>query len=310
MDISDHLKDPRTSYFANEYLKLEKEKESLEKVEDVDMKELISEEIEGINKKMEELLKTIEEVTKEEDGEVNKIIVEIRAGAGGDEASLFARELAGMYEKYCDKKGFNFIRLSESLNDVGGYKEVSFEIGGVGIFDLLRFEMGVHRVQRIPATEKKGRIHTSTVSVAVLPVKKRKDVDIKAGDLKVEFSRSGGSGGQNVNKVETAVRLVHIPTGLEVRCTAESNQQKNRKKAMDILAMKLDEHVNQKNDEVYGEMRRNQIGTGDRSEKIRTYNFPQDRVTDHRLTGSFSGVDKILSGDIDKLINTLSEEVA
>ena len=235
------------------------------------------------------------------------VILEVRAGAGGDEASLFASELANMYFNYATGQGWSWSKLTESASEAGGYKEAGFEILGNTVYDHLRYETGVHRVQRVPVTEKSGRIHTSTASVAVLPMRKKPNVEINPGDIDVEFSRSGGAGGQNVNKVETAVRLVHRPTGIDVRCESERSQLKNREKAMAALTAKLELLHEEKMARTHAETRRKQIGTGDRSEKIRTYNFPQNRITDHRIKQSWYTIEATLSGQLGPIVESLRE---
>ena len=239
--------------------------------------------------------------------ETNEIGLEVRAGAGGDEASLFAWELAEMYSRFAEKNGWNVSKLDESKSELGGYKEAIFEIMGRGVYDSLRFEMGVHRVQRIPATEKGGRIHTSTASVAIMPIRKKEDLEINPTDIEMEFSRSGGAGGQNVNKVETAVRLIHKPTGIAVRSTSERSQAKNREKAMSILIARLSSIKEEEDTKKMKNEKKNQIGTGDRSEKIRTYNMPQDRVTDHRIKESWHNVPKIMGGELAPIIEAFAE---
>lgn len=233
----------------------------------------------------------------------NAAILEIRAGAGGDEAALFAAELLRMYKTYAEKKGWQFSLIDESKTEVGGYKEVVAEIKGQNIYDLLKYESGVHRIQRIPATEKSGRIHTSTASVAILPVAEEKDVEIKESDLEVTFSRAGGPGGQNVNKVETAVRILHKPTGLVISVREERSQLKNRERGMQILRSKLLDEKIRKEEEARRSERKEQIGTADRSEKIRTYNFLQDRITDHRVKESWHNIQNILNGNLDQIID-------
>src|SRR3989339_408560 len=235
----------------------------------------------------------------------NEIVLEVRAGAGGDEASLFAWELAHMYELFSTVKGWEWKTNYESKNELGGYKEASFEIRGKDAYKKMRYETGVHRVQRIPATEKNGRVHTSTASVAVLPIKKKISFEINPADLEMEYSRSGGKGGQNVNKVETAVRLIHKPTGIDVRSTNERSQLANREKAMVILTAKLQQLEEEKEAKKYAGVRKDQIGTGDRSEKIRTYNFSQDRVTDHRIKKSWHNLPRIMEGEIGEIIKAL-----
>ena len=313
INISELKKNPRTNFLAGEYERLlNQEKGVLDLLgDDKEMKKMAEEEINQIKEQKLAVQKQIEEIIKTEEKEdefPNEIILEVRAGAGGDEASLFAGNLAEMYERFAEKNGWQFKKLGESAGTMGGYKEASFEIKGEGVYEKLRFETGAHRVQRIPTTEKQGRIHTSTATIAILPIRKKKSVDIDESDLEIEFSRSGGAGGQNVNNVETAVRIIHKPTGVDVRSTAERSQQKNREKAMSILQAKLEARAEEKhNKELSGE-RKNQVGTGDRSEKIRTYNFPQDRVTDHRIKKSWHNIEGILSGGIDEILKTLSSE--
>lgn len=232
-------------------------------------------------------------------------IIEIRAGAGGDEASLFAKSLFDMYTRFATRKGWSATMLDESKSDLGGYKEVIFNIKGTGAFEILRFESGAHRVQRIPETEKSGRVHTSTASVAVLPEAREIDIEIKPQDIRLEFSRSGGAGGQNVNKVETAVRIVHLPTGISVRSQESRSQQTNRERAMEILRSKLLDIKTQEEMKKISAERKQQIGTGERSEKIRTYNFPQDRVTDHRIKKSWHNIESILAGNMEPIIEAL-----
>ncbi len=233
------------------------------------------------------------------------VILEIRAGAGGEESALFAATLAGTYRRFAMRRGWSCSLVSESKSDQGGYKEVIFEIRGPGVLDDLRFEVGVHRIQRVPATEKQGRIHTSTASVAVLPLVGTAGITLNSADLEITFSRSGGAGGQNVNKVETAVRLVHRPSGIVVRCQSERSQSRNKEKALAILASKLHEQSQSATARAAADERRRQIGTADRSEKIRTYNLVQDRVTDHRIKKSWHQVEKIFAGDLDRIITAL-----
>lgn len=227
----------------------------------------------------------------------NEIILEVRAGAGGEEAALFARELADMYTAYAKNQGWM----------VADIDKLAFEIKGKDVYEKLRFETGVHRIQRVPETEKMGRVHTSTASVAILPVRKKTTIEIKPSDLEIETSRSGGAGGQNVNKVETAVRIIHKPTGIDVRSTAQRNQLKNREMAMSILVAKLEAKKEEEEAAKYSANRKTQIGTADRSEKIRTYNILQDRVTDHRIKKSWHNIEKIFKGEIESIIDAMKE---
>ena len=233
----------------------------------------------------------------------NAIILEIRAGVGGEEASLFAADLYQMYTKYSARRGWLTSVINSSRSDLGGFKEIVMEIRGEGIYNALKYESGVHRIQRIPKTEKSGRIHTSTASVAILPIPEVSEVEIKPSDIEISFSRSSGPGGQNVNKVETAVRILHKPTGIVVLAQEERSQQKNREQAMKIIRAKLAEIQTTQQQAQTTQMRREQIGTQERSEKIRTYNFLQDRVTDHRFQKSWHNIEKILGGDLDPIVN-------
>ncbi len=230
-------------------------------------------------------------------------IIEIRAGAGGDEAALFASDLLNMYKRYSATKGWGFEIIDFNQNSLGGYKSIVFEIKGQEVFEKMKYESGVHRVQRVPKTEKSGRVHTSTATVAVLQKATEKDLHIRPDELEVSFSRAGGPGGQNVNKVESAVRILHKPSGIVVSCRQERTQHGNREKALDLLRTKLLEIKREEETGNVTEERRRQIGTGDRSEKIRTYNMPQDRITDHRVKKSWGNIDRILNGDLDKLFD-------
>ena len=232
----------------------------------------------------------------------NEIILEVRAGAGGEEAALFAKELAEMYTLYAGLEDWGVSLLYASESALGGYKEAAFEIHGKGVYEQLRFETGVHRIQRVPKTEKMGRVHTSTASIAILPIRKKTTIEIKPSDLEIETSRSGGAGGQNVNKIETAVRIIHKPTGIDVRSTAERSQLKNREKAMSILIAKLEAKKEEEEAAKYSADRKLQIGTADRSEKIRTYNVLQDRITDHRIKESWHNIEKIMKGGIGPIL--------
>lgn len=300
--------DPRTAFLMRSLEDLENSiKESQEAAGgDPELAKLAEGDIAKLSAQAEEMKRQIEAIVQkgqEEQQSPNEIILEVRAGAGGDEASLFAAELAEMYHRYAETHGFKWALLDESKSEVGGYKEASFSVKGEGVYERLFCETGVHRVQRIPETEKSGRIHTSTASVAILPVRPKPAVEISPADIEMEFSRSGGAGGQNVNKVETAVRVVHKPTGISVRSQSERTQQRNREQALAILAAKLEREEMEKQQGAEVAARKEQIGSADRSEKIRTYNFPQDRVTDHRIKKSWHGIEKILAGNIDEILD-------
>ncbi|MDD5711117.1 MAG: PCRF domain-containing protein [Candidatus Colwellbacteria bacterium] len=237
----------------------------------------------------------------------DKVILEIRAGAGGDEAAIFAGDLVRMYQRFSETQGWNFSAIDTSQSSLDGYKTFIAKIGGENVYESLKQESGVHRVQRIPKTEKSGRIHTSTASVAIMPVVEPQEVQINPSDLEISFFRSSGPGGQNVNKVETAVRVLHKPTGIVISSQAGRSQQQNRESAMEILRSKLYEAQVEQQGAELGALRRSQIGSGDRSEKIRTYNFPQDRITDHRIGKKWHNIEKILSGDLSPVIKAFQK---
>lgn len=314
MDLQKYKENQKTNFLAGEVERLEKQEAELRLliVEDANMRDLAQDEMAAIEKQKEALIAQMDgilESAKEEEEFPNKVILEVRAGAGGEEAAIFAYNLAEMYQAYAETKGWQVTKIHESFSgEQAGYKEASFEFEGKDVYRELRYEMGVHRIQRVPVTEKSGRIHTSTASVAVLPIRTVLNLEINPADIEIEFSRSGGAGGQNVNKVETAVRLTHKPTGIVVRCQSERTQLKNRERAMSILSAKLEEEARAKDAATYALQRKNQIGTGDRSEKIRTYNVLQDRVTDHRIKQSWSNYEQILSGGIGPIIEALLEE--
>ena len=290
-----------------EYKKIKQSMEEAEELmQDPDMKELAEEEYYASKEKLpklEEELKVLL-IPKDPDDDKN-IICEIRAGAGGEEAALFAGTLFRMYTMYAEKKHWKLEILNENETGLGGYKEISFMITGKGVYSRLKFESGVHRVQRVPDTESSGRIHTSTATVAVLPVVEDVEIEINPADIKMEVFRSSGAGGQHINKTSSAVRLIHEPTGIVVECQTERSQFQNRDNAMKMLRTKLYEIEKQKQDSEIANSRKSQVGSGDRSEKIRTYNYPQGRITDHRIGMSVYQMENFLNGDIDEMIDNL-----
>lgn len=310
LNIEELKKNHKTAFLAGELERLTKERDELLKIMETDdeMRELAEEDIGLAESRISETENQILKILKtdeEEEKWPNELILEVRAGAGGEEASLFAEELAEMYRRYAEKNGWSWRVLDESKSDLGGYKEALFEISGKDCYKKLQHETGVHRIQRIPATEKSGRVHTSTASIVILPVRKKINFEIRPEDIEIEFTRSGGAGGQNVNKVETSVRLTHKPTGLVVRCQSERSQSKNRDKAMGILAAKLQSLKEEEEAKKLSTERKSQIGTGDRSEKIRTYNILQDRITDHRIKESWHNLPSIMAGGIDEIIEAM-----
>ena len=297
---SEFKKNFATAYLAEEYERLEKETAEARASAgtDADLMRMAEEDETRICTRQSAILSEIEQILAKEKEEVAKpiaVIMELRAGTGGDEATIFANDLKEMYQKYAEHRGWK-VRVIDDL---------TLEIAGADAYEALRYETGVHRVQRVPLTEKSGRIHTSTASIAVLPIRAKTRVQITPADIEMEFSRSGGAGGQNVNKVETAVRLIHKPTGIDVRSSSERSQLANREKAMQILVAKLEFLHEEEEAKKHAAVRKAQIGTGDRSEKIRTYNYLQDRVTDHRLKESWHNLPKLMAGNIDDIINAL-----
>ena len=300
----------------NDYLRIQNDIKDLEKVlgekahtHDKEFLLLAEEEkskltgdLKAVEAKIEELL------LEKESGSDRDIIMEIRAGTGGLEASLFAGDLLRMYSKYAVKKGWKVELMDSSTTEKGGYKEVIFSISGKGVYGALKFESGTHRVQRVPETEASGRIHTSAATVAVLPEAEEVDIDIKPEDLKVDVFRSGGAGGQGVNRTDSAVRLTYLPTGLVVTCQDERSQLKNKSKAMRVLRARLYDQKRAELDKKMSQERRSQVGSGDRSEKIRTYNFPDRRITDHRIGFTAHNMENVLEGELDELVGALKAE--
>ncbi len=295
---------------VEKYREYKKAKQSFEEAKemlnDPELKELAEIEMQEAREKMpqiEEELKLLL-IPKDPDDDKN-IICEIRAGAGGEEAALFAGTLYRMYTMYAERKHWKLEILNENETGLGGYKEISFMITGKGVYSRLKFESGVHRVQRVPDTESSGRIHTSTATVAVLPVVEDVEIEINPADIKMEVFRASGAGGQHVNKTSSAVRLIHVPTGIVAECQTERSQTQNREYAMKLLRSRLYEIEKEKRDSELASERRSQVGSGDRSEKIRTYNYPQGRITDHRIGMSIFQIEDFLNGDIDEMIDNL-----
>lgn len=294
-----------------EYKKVVKEQQDLKELiqfeKDADMKALMEEEILSCKDKIEKISEELRILLLPKDPNDDKnVIMEIRAGAGGEEASLFAYELYRLYVRYAEKNRWKTEELENNSTELGGVKEVVFSISGKSAYSKLKFESGVHRVQRVPETESQGRVHTSTVTVAVLPEVEDVEVHIDEKDLKVDTLRSSGAGGQHVNKTESCIRLTHLPTGIVVLCQDERSQTKNREKAMRVLKSRLYDFYQSQYDKEYADNRRSQVGTGDRSERIRTYNFPQGRVTDHRIGLTLHSIDNFMFGDIDEMVEALA----
>ena len=308
------MKEPKTLEPINEkYLEYQKTYDAVQEARelldtplDSDFRQMVEEEFEQAKQTLVQLENEIKILLLPRDpNDDRSVIVEIRGGAGGEEAALFAHSLYRMYSMYADAKGFRTEVLSLNETELGGIKEISFSIDGQGAYSRLKFESGVHRVQRVPETESQGRIHTSTVTVAVLPEVDDVEVDINPNDLIIETHRSGGAGGQHVNKTESAIRIIHIPTDTVVDCQDERSQYKNKEKAMKILRSKIFEKMQAEQNEKIAQDRRSQVGSGDRSERIRTYNFPQGRVTDHRIGLTLYKLPQIMDGDLDELIDAL-----
>ncbi len=328
-ELGSQLEDPKVYGDPGKLQKVSKERKSLQeivetfrefrKVEeeingnqellhdgDRELAELASEELPGLQEKKAELEQKLKLLLLPKDPLDDKnVILEIRAGAGGEEAALFASDLLRMYGRYAESKGWKVELMSESLASAGGYKEVVISLSGGAVYSTLKYEGGVHRVQRVPVTESQGRIHTSTVTVAVMPEADDVDVDIDEKDLQIDRFRSSGPGGQSVNTTDSAVRITHIPTGLVVQCQDERSQIKNKAKAMKILRARLYEKKLSEQQEQMSESRRSMVGSGDRAEKIRTYNFPQNRVSDHRIGLTLRKLDRFIDGDMDELIDAL-----
>ncbi len=299
-----HLEIILTKY--EEYQKIQKEvMETEELVRDPELEKEAKQELQSLKNELVQVRKDLEEKLNPQNlNDMKGVIMEIRAGAGGDEAGLFAADLFRMYSRYAEQKGWQVNLFNSSRTGIGGFKEIIFEVNGENVFRDLKYESGVHRVQRIPTTEKLGRIHTSTASIAVLPQAEETEIKIAPEDLRIDVYRSSGPGGQSVNTTDSAVRITHLPTGLVVSCQDQKSQLKNKEKALQILRSRLLAQKQEEERKVQGEARRAQIGGAKRAEKIRTYNFPQDRITDHRIKKSWHDIESILDGDLDNIIQT------
>ena len=326
-ELTNMISDPGVIANTNEWRKLIKEHSSMEDIvlkyreykevlknmdeakelmEDPEMKELAEEEFYSSKEKISEIEEELKILLIPKDPNDDKsVICEIRGGAGGEEAALFAGTLFRMYGMYAERKHWKIEILNENATELGGYKEISFMVTGKGAYSRLKFESGVHRVQRVPDTESSGRIHTSTATVAVLPVVEDVEIDINPADIKMEVFRASGAGGQHINKTSSAVRLIHVPTGIVAECQTQRSQLQNREYAMNMLKSRLYEIEKQKQDNEISSARKSQVGSGDRSEKIRTYNYPQGRITDHRIGYSVFQFENFLNGDLDEMIDNL-----
>ncbi|UQS86844.1 peptide chain release factor 1 [Nicoliella spurrieriana] len=294
----------------NQYKKItdaiDEDKAMLEEKLDDDMTAMVKEELSDLTKQDEEIEEKIKIMLLPKDPNDDKnIIMEIHGAAGGDEGSLFAADLFSMYSKYAEKQGWNIEVVDKSDTEVGGFKEITLMITGSKVYSKLKYENGAHRVQRIPTTESAGRIHTSTATVGVMPEAEDVDIDIDPKDIRVDVYRSSGAGGQHINKTSSAVRMTHLPTGIVVTMQDQRSQQQNRAKAMQILRARVYDYYQQKETAAYDAQRKNAVGTGDRSERIRTYNYPQNRVTDHRIGLTLNKLDKIMNGDLEEIIDAL-----
>ena len=294
----------------DEYMAADAEIESckamLEEADDAAMREMIHEELNGLSAKEQELSERLKVMLlPKAPNDDRDVIIEVRAGTGGEEAALFGADLLRMYTRYAERHGYKAELMNENYTEKGGVKEAVLSLQGKGAYSRMKFESGVHRVQRVPETESQGRIHTSAATVAVLPEAEDVEVDINPNDLQIDTYRSGGAGGQHVNKTESAIRITHIPTGLVVQCQDERSQHKNRDKAMRVLKSRLLELYQSKAAEAEADERKSQVGSGDRSERIRTYNFPQSRVTDHRIGLTLYKLEAFLDGDMDEVIDAL-----